>query len=88
MWVSQDRSSALAYLICNGTNHPPKKSKVLPLIIIGFLYDVLITIVENSELKTLLYLLNPTVHKEKKQNKIKWSNELYNFKVKVSLNRK
>ena len=44
--------------------------------------------VEHYELKTLLYLFKPTVHKEKKQNKIKLSNGLYNLKVKVSLMRK
>ena len=49
-------------------------------------FSVLMVVVENYELKTLLYLLNPTVHKEKKQNKA--SNGLYSFKVKVSLNRK
>ena len=48
----------------------------------------LIQFIENSELKTLFYLFKPTVHKEKKQNKIKLSNGPYNFKVKVSLMRK
>ena len=62
----------------NSSHCPTKtifKTDITPLsVFTGTLatYEGLI-IVENSELKTLLYLFKPTVHEEKKQNKIKLS---------------